>query len=147
MSAWITADPIDPAALLARVGSEEDGAVVLFLGTVRGHNEGRRVTGIRYEAYREMAEPMLAEIVNQARRQVDGARIVAVHRVGELVVGDCSVAIAVSTPHRAQAFEAARYVIEEIKKTLPVWKHEAYRDGDRAWLGGEHPHIEEVILE
>jgi molybdopterin synthase catalytic subunit len=147
VSVRITAEPIDPAALLAKVGSEEDGAVVLFIGTVRCTNDGRLVTGIRYEAYREMAEGVLAEIVNEGRRLVDGARIAAVHRVGELAVGDCSVAIAASTPHRAQAFEAARYVIEEIKKRLPVWKREAYHDGNGAWLAGEQPRIEEVVSE
>src|SRR5918996_342229 len=110
MSAWITADPIDPAVLLAKVGGDEDGAVVLFMGTVRCSNEGRSVSGIRYEAYREMAEAELAEIVSEARAQVNDARIAAVHRIGDLGVGECSVAIAVSTPHRAEAFEAARYV-------------------------------------
>lgn len=144
MSVLITADPIDPAALLAKAGSDEDGAVVLFMGTVRSSNEGRRVSGIRYEAYLEMAEAVLSEIVSEAGEQVDHARIAAVHRIGEVGVGECSVAIAVSTPHRAEAFEAARYVIEEIKKRLPVWKHEAYRDGARVWLGGEQPSVQEV---
>jgi molybdopterin synthase catalytic subunit len=143
MNSWLTEKAIDPSALLAQVGSEEDGAVVLFIGTVRCSNEGRRVIGIRYDAYREMAEGVLAEIVEEARTKVEGARVAAAHRIGELGIGECSVAIAVSTPHRAEAFEVSRYVIEEIKKRLPVWKHEAYEDGDRNWVGGTEPPLQE----
>jgi molybdopterin synthase catalytic subunit len=142
MNSWLTTEAIDPSTLLAQVGSEEDGAVVLFVGTVRCKNEGRRVIGIRYDAYREMAEKVLAEIVEEARSQVQGARVAAAHRIGEMGIGECSVAIAVSTPHRAEAFELSRYVIEEIKKRLPVWKHEAYEDGDRNWVGGTNPPME-----
>jgi molybdopterin synthase catalytic subunit len=147
MSAWITNEPINPAALLAQVGSEEDGAVVLFVGTVRCSNEGRQVIGIRYDAYREMAEGVLTEIVHEARNQVSGAKVAAAHRIGELGIGECSVAIAVSTPHRADAFELARYVIEEIKKRLPVWKHEAYADGDQSWVKGTQPPTKQAVHE
>jgi molybdopterin synthase catalytic subunit len=142
MSTGITTETIDACELLSKVGEAIDGAALLFLGTVRNSNEGRAVTGIRYEAYQEMAEPVLKEIVNEARARVADARIAAVHRIGELQVGDISVAIAVATPHRAEAFEAARYIIEEIKKRLPVWKHEAYVEGDAAWLEGEQPAVE-----
>ena len=135
----ITLDPIDPSAVLDRVGAPEDGAVSLFLGTVRNRNEGRPVGGMEYEGYAEMAREQLAGIVREAAGRCGGDRIAAVHRLGELAVGEVSVAIAVSTPHRAEAFDAARYVIEEIKKRLPVWKREHYLDGRSEWLDGQVP--------
>lgn len=135
----ITIDPIDPSTVVKRVGAPEDGAVALFLGTVRNRNEGRPVGGMEYEGYAEMAGEQLAAIVSEAAARAGTDRIVAVHRLGELAIGDVSVAIAVSTPHRAEAFDAARYVIEEIKKRLPVWKRERYLDGAAEWLGGQVP--------
>ena len=131
--------PIDPAEVLARVGHDEDGAAVLFLGTVRNHADGSAVTGITYESYEEMAAPVLAEIAREAAEVLGTTRVAVVHRVGELAVGDHSVAIAVSSPHRAQAYEASRYVIEEIKKRLPVWKKEHYTDGREGWVDGTTP--------
>ncbi len=135
----ITTDPIDPSTVVKRVGVPEDGAVALFLGTVRNCNEGRPVGGMEYEGYAEMAREQLAAIVAEASTRAGTDRIVAVHRLGELAVGEVSVAIAVSTPHRAEAFDAARYVIEEIKKRLPVWKRERYLDGEAEWLEGQAP--------
>lgn len=131
--------PIDPADVLARVGAPEDGAQVLFLGTVRNHAEGGRVEGITYEAYEAMAEEVLTQIAREAAERIGTDRVAVVHRVGELAVGEHSVAIAVSSPHRAQAFEASRYVIEEIKKRLPVWKREQYADGTAGWVAGMEP--------
>lgn len=127
---------------LGRVGASEDGAVLLFLGIVRDHNEGRPVTGVQYEAYAEMAERVLREIAQEASERLGTRRIVVVHRTGELVVGEASVAIAVSSPHRAEAYDASRYVIEEIKRRLPVWKQEQYVDGDIRWLDGQRPEVE-----
>ncbi len=137
----ITMDPIEPEAVLARVGAAEDGAAVLFLGVVRNANEGRPVSGMEYEGYAPMARQQMAEIVSEAaeRAGAGSARIAAVHRLGELTVGEVSVAVAASTPHRAQAFDAARYVIEEVKKRLPVWKREHYLDGQPEWLEGHTP--------
>ena len=135
----ITLDPIDPSAIVERVGTPEDGAVALFLGTVRNRNEGRPVGGMEDEGYAEMAREQLAAIVSEAAGRAGSDRIAAVHRLGELAVGEVSVAIAVSTPHRAEAFEAARHVIEEIKKRLPVWKRERYLDGEAEWLDGREP--------
>jgi molybdopterin synthase catalytic subunit len=140
MRTWITESPIDPAALLEQVGSLDDGAAVLFLGTVRRENEGRAVYGLRYEAYKGMAESELAAIVGDVQERTGVQHIAAVHRVGELQVGEVSVAIAASSPHRADAFDAARAVIEEIKLRLPVWKHEHYTDGAARWLEGAIPH-------
>ena len=139
--AGIVREPIDPAQVLTRVGADEDGASVLFLGVVRDHNDGRSVGGVRYDAYEEMAAQVLSEIVEEAARAAGTDRVAAVHRIGELKVGEVSVAIAVSSPHRAEAYEASRYVIEEIKKRLPVWKKERYTQGDTRWLPGADPSV------
>ena len=135
----LTRDPIEPADVLARVGHDEDGAAVLFLGTVRNHADDRPVNGITYEVYEEMAAPVLAEIAREAAEILGTDRLAVVHRVGELTVGEHSVAIATSSPHRAQAYESSRYVIEEIKKRLPVWKKEHYKDGRAEWVEGTTP--------
>ena len=132
----MTTGPIDPSAVLARVGTPDDGAVALFVGTVRNANGGRPVGAVEYEGYAEMAREQLAAIVSEAAARAGSDGVAAVHRLGELAVGEVSVAIAVSTPHRAEAFEAARYMIEEIKKRLPVWKRERYLDGGAEWLDG-----------
>ncbi len=125
--------------LLSRVGAEEDGAVALFLGVVRDHNEGKPVAAVHYEGYEEMARSVLEEIIREASAPPWRGRIAAVHRLGELEVGETSVAIAASSPHRAEAFEAARRVIEEIKVRLPLWKKERYVGGEEAWLDGVRP--------
>lgn len=130
---------IDPTEVLGLVGGPEDGAVLLFLGTVRNHAGGEAVNGMTYEAYESMATPVLAEIAGEAAERLGTDRLVVVHRVGELAIGDVSVAIAVSSPHRAQAYEASRYVIEEIKNRLPVWKREHYTSGRSDWVEGVDP--------
>jgi molybdopterin synthase catalytic subunit len=132
-------DAIDPAAVLARVGDDRDGASILFLGVVRDHADGRPVEGMRYDAYVEMAEGVLADIAREAAARAGTDRLAVVHRVGELSIGEVSVAIAVSSPHRAEAYDASRYVIEEIKKRLPVWKKEHYTDGAAEWVEGQVP--------
>ena len=139
MHTSVTHDVIDPHAVLRLVGSPADGAVLLFLGTVREQNDGRAVSGMKYDAYRDMAEPVLQAIASEAAKRAGTERIAVVHRIGELEIGDVSVAIAVSSPHRAEAFDAARFVIEQIKERLPVWKHEHYVEGDSAWLPGAVP--------
>lgn len=139
MRAWITRQPLDPAAVLGLVGDPGDGAVLLFLGTVRDRNEGRRVVAIEYDAYVPMAEQILAAIAREAAARYGTPRIAVGHRVGELAVGEVSVAIAVSSTHRAEAFDAARYVIEEIKRRLPVWKRERHPEGDARWVAGQAP--------
>ena len=137
--AALVIDPIDPAAILGRVGAEEDGAALLFVGVVRNHADGRPVEGMTYEAYEEMAGSVLKEIADEAGRRAGTDQVAVVHRVGDLAIGEVSVAIAVSSPHRAEAFEASRYVIEEIKKRLPVWKKEHYTDGRQEWVEGTTP--------
>ncbi len=141
MRAWITTDAVSADSVLAHVGDEGDGAVCLFVGVVRDHNEGRRVRAVRYTAYEAMAEHVLGAIAAEAAQLAGSERVAVVHRTGELVVGEASVAIAVSSPHRAQAFEACRYVIEEIKVRLPVWKQEVYAEGDPVWLEGARPEV------
>ena len=137
--AAIVREPIDPAHVLSLIGADQDGASLLFLGVVRDHNDGRSVGGVRYDAYEEMAARVLSEIVEEAARSADTDRVAAVHRIGELQVGEVSVAIAVSSPHRAEAYDASRYIIEEIKKRLPVWKKERYSDGTEQWVEGRTP--------
>ncbi|MEZ4414741.1 MAG: molybdenum cofactor biosynthesis protein MoaE [Gemmatimonadota bacterium] len=135
----ITDREIDPTTVLSEVGSLSDGAQILFLGTVRNHNEQRSVEGLRYEAYPEMALTELEAIVAEARDKFESPRIAVVHRIGRLEVGDVAVAVAVSTPHRAEAFGAARYIMEELKQRLPIWKEEAYLGGETAWVEGREP--------
>jgi molybdopterin synthase catalytic subunit len=137
----MTRDVIDPQAVLAMVGSPADGAAILFIGAVRERNDGRAVNGMRYDAFIEMADPVLRDIAAEAAARAGSDRIAVVHRVGELAIGDVSVAIAVSSPHREQSFDAARYIIEQIKQRLPVWKQEHYVDGEARWLAGATPPV------
>ncbi len=137
--AALTVDPVEPAAVLGCVGGSGDGAVILFLGTVRDHADGRPVLGIRYDAYEAMASDVLREIAGEAADRWGVDDLTVIHRTGELSVGEVSVAIAVSSPHRAEAYDASRFVIEEIKKRLPVWKKERYADGQDSWVQGTTP--------
>jgi molybdopterin synthase catalytic subunit len=142
IQASITRSPIDPAGVLSQVGGLEDGAAILFLGTVRNHAEGRAVEGLAYESYEPMARDVLDRVAHEAAERWAVQRVAVVHRVGELEVGEASVAIAVSSPHRAEAFAAARYVIEEIKVRVPIWKKEHFVDGTEAWVEGSVPPVD-----
>src|SRR5262245_15639006 len=126
--------PIDVSALLSEVASPSHGATSLFVGSVRDTNDGRAVTGIDYEAYTAMAERELNTIVREAALQFDAPRIAIEHRLGTLDVGDVSIAIAVSHERRAHALDAARFLIEEIKRRVPIWKREHYVDGTFEWV-------------
>lgn len=139
--AAIVHEPIENDHVLSHVGADQDGAVLLFLGVVRDHADGRPVTGMTYESYEEMATPVLREIAEEAAARLGSDRVAVVHRVGELGIGEVSVAIAVSSPHRAETYDASRYVIEEIKKRLPVWKKEHYADGADEWVEGTVPPV------
>jgi molybdopterin synthase catalytic subunit len=130
----IVDEPIDAASMVERVSRSGNGAIVTFLGTVREVNEGREVSGIEYTAYRSMAERVLATIVEEAAALADSNDVAVEHRLGALEVGEISVAVAVAHPHRARAFEVARYVIEELKQRVPIWKRELYVDGTREWV-------------
>ena len=130
----LTTEPIDYASLTEQVRSTSAGAVVLFLGTVREMTDGKQTTSLDYEAFPEMAEAKLAELLFDARERwplVDGA---IVHRVGRLELGEVSVAVAVSTPHRRQAFEAGQYLIDRLKEVVPIWKKENWANGSSEWI-------------
>jgi len=126
----VGATPIDAAALLEHTTAPECGAVVLFLGTVRNHSNGKTgVTRLEYEAYDGVVEAKIREIVDEARAKWPIRRAAAVHRTGELAVGDTSVAVAVCAPHRTDAFAAGRYIIDELKGRAPIWKKEHWPGG------------------
>ena len=137
MRSAVVDHPLDPTALLAEVASTSSGASTLFVGTVRRVNDGKDVTGIDYSAYGPMAEAELATIVAEAAARFGTERIAVEHRVGTLTLGEASIVIAVSHARRAAAMDAQRYLIEEIKKRVPVWKREHERaDGRGDWVAG-----------
>jgi molybdopterin synthase catalytic subunit len=130
---FVTAEPIELAPLIAAVQAPERGGVASFLGLVRNHHGGREVLRLEYSAYAPMAEAECARIVAEA----EGRWQVAValrHRVGSLAVGDVAVAVAAASAHREEAFAACRYVIEEVKRRVPIWKRESYADGTEVWV-------------
>jgi molybdopterin synthase catalytic subunit len=131
----LQAGPIDVAALAADVCGDGDGAVALFLGTVRNVNEGRRVLFLEYEAYERMAQREMERIRADATARFDVTSVAIVHRVGRLEIGETSVAVAVAAPHRAAAMEACRYVIDTLKATVPIWKRE-HTEGGAVWIDG-----------
>ena len=110
-----------------------DGALCLFLGVVRGENHGRPVVRLEYEAYEDMALPLMEEIAAEARRQWPITAIAMIHRLGRLQIGEASVVVTVTSPHRGDAFAACRYAIDTLKATVPIWKKEFYADGG-VWL-------------
>ena len=130
----IVTRPIQAAALIAEVSSDANGATSLFVGTVRDVNDGRAVTGIEYTAYGAMAARELEKIVTEAAERFGGVTIAVEHRVGTLALGDVSVAIAAPHAHRRHALDATRFVIEELKRRVPIWKREHYADGTREWV-------------
>ena len=130
--------PIDSVAVLAQVASNDAGAVVLFLGTTREFTEGRQTASLDYECYPEMAEAKLTELEKQAREKWPLVHVSIVHRLGRLGLGEASIAIAVSSPHRQAAFEAGKWLIDTIKEDVPIWKQENWADGTSEWV---HPGI------
>ncbi len=132
----LTHDPIDPAGLTQLVRSPAAGAVVLFLGTVREMTAGRQTALLEYDAYPAMAEAQLAALDAEARARWPIVEAAIVHRLGRLDLGEISVAVVVSTPHRDQAFDAARFLIDRLKQVVPIWKKEHFSDGRTEWV---HP--------
>jgi len=130
----IAGEPLAVDAPVAAVAGADCGAVVTFVGTVRANNRGRAVVRLEYEAYPEMALRVFARIEDEARALWPGTRIAIHHRIGSLDPGAVSVVIAAASPHRADAFSAARHAIEELKKDAPIWKREQYPDGSE-WVG------------
>jgi len=136
----LSADALPTGAAVEWALRPSCGAVVLFLGTVRDHAEGRPgVTALAYEAYEEEALPRLAAVARAARESWPAiGRVVLLHRTGELGVGEVSVVVVVSAPHRAEAFEAARFCIDSVKASVPIWKLETW-DGGEDWSAAAHP--------
>jgi MoaE-MoaD fusion protein len=130
----LTADPIELDGLLAEVADERAGAVATFLGTTRVHSRGRSVLHLEYEAYAGMAEQVMEEIAAGLLARYDLCRVAMVHRVGRVGIGEKSVAIAVSAPHRADALAACRDAIDTLKLEVPLWKKEVYEGGEE-WIG------------
>jgi molybdopterin synthase catalytic subunit/molybdopterin converting factor small subunit len=129
-------EPIDSAALAAQVKQGEDGAVVVFDGIVRNNTRGRRTLFLVYEAYEEMALRQMKALAEEAVSARGVRQVAMVHRLGRLEVGETSILIAVSSAHRAQAFDACRWLIDTLKKTVPIWKKEHFEDG-AVWADGE----------
>lgn len=138
--------PIDAGTLLPQVRGAQDGAVVSFDGFVRNESHGRRTLYLEYEAYETMALSKMREIGVQIHQRFAIDRIVMVHRLGRLEVGETSVFIAVSASHRAAAFDACRFAIDTLKKTVPIWKKEFFADG-AVWAEGEVPPAPPIRVE
>ena len=134
----LTNQPLDYQQFLSSVASNDAGAVVLFLGTTREFTHGRRTASLDYECYPEMAEKKLAELEAEARRRWPLVGVSIVHRLGHLELGEASIAIAVSSAHRAAAFAAGQWLIDTIKEVVPIWKQENWADGTSEWV---HPGI------
>jgi MoaE-MoaD fusion protein len=126
--------PLDLAAVIAEVADERAGAIATFQGTVRRQSRGREVIALEYEAYSGMAEKVMAEIAEGVKDRYDLSEVAVAHRVGRCEVGEVSVAIAVSAPHRQDALSACRDVIDELKERVPLWKKELYECGEE-WIG------------
>jgi molybdopterin synthase catalytic subunit len=137
----ICSAPIDHAAVTEQVRSHQAGAVCTFLGTVREMTAERRTVSLDYEAYPEMALKKLAELEAEARSRWPIIELALIHRVGHLDLGEVSVVVAVSCPHRHQAFEACRWLIDTLKEVVPIWKRENWADGTEEWV---HPGISPV---
>ena len=135
----LTNHVIDTAALVDRARHPEAGAIVLFLGTTREITAGRQTVALSYEAYREMADRRLAELESEARRRWPVLECFITHRLGEVPPTESSVAIAVSTPHRTDAFAAGQWLIDSLKTDVPIWKREQWADGTAEWV---HPGID-----
>lgn len=131
-------EPIDQAALVRHVRADQDGAVVTFDGCVRNQSHGRRTLYLDYEAYETMALAKIQEITAEIHAKFPIHRVAIVHRLGRLEIGETSVFIAVSSPHRPAAFDACRFAIDTLKRTVPIWKKEYFEDG-AIWADGEMP--------
>ena len=136
MKSRISRKPIDPTKALESVMDEDAGGIVLFVGTIRNQTRGKEVKGLEYEVYRPMAELQIARLEEEIRKRWPVKSIRLIHREGRLKVGEVSVVVAVSAMHREEAFEAARYAIDRIKESFPIWKRERFRGGRYAWVKG-----------
>ena len=132
----VTSEPLDPQRLIDRVRRDESGAVAVFLGVVRDNSRGRRVLYLEYDAYPEMAARVMREIAEAAMARWPITDIAMQHRTGRLEIGETSLAIAVASPHRREAFEACHHLVDRFKEVVPVWKKEVWEGGE-VWIEGE----------
>ena len=130
----ITSDEIELGDVIRAVEAGDAGAIVHFLGVVRNNTEGREVSYLEYEAYPPMAEKKMAEIAQEIHEKWGLDRVAMIHRVGRLEIGEVSVAVAVASPHRKEAFEACHYVMNRLKQIVPIWKREVWADGEEEWV-------------
>ena len=131
----ITREPLDRNALIAVVSDPAVGGIVVFEGVVRDNARGKQVRYLEYDVYPEMAVQQIREIIAEAVRRWNVDRVAVAHRIGRLEIGEASVIIVVATPHRAEAFEACRYIIDTLKTTVPIWKKEVAMNGEE-WVEG-----------
>ena len=131
----LTGDAIDPARAIAAVSGPDCGAISIFIGAVREENEGRRVLFLEYEAYLDMAERVMTAIAEEAAARFAPCHLAMIHRTGRLELGEISVVVVAASPHRKEAIEACRHVIERIKATVPIWKKEHFEGGE-VWIEG-----------
>lgn len=131
----VTSEPLVTEEAIAAVGNPAAGAIGIFLGVVRDNNLGRRVNHLVYDAYPSMAEKVMAEIGAEAREKFSLEDFAILHRTGRLEIGEASLLVAVSTGHRAESFEAGHWIVNEVKKRVPVWKKEVWEDGEE-WIEG-----------
>ncbi len=127
-------DPIDLSKMLQEFGTEADGAVVTFIGRARNHTAGKKVTHLEYEIYNDMAESEMDKLVSYAIEKWSISECLVIHRHGRVNTGEATILISVSSSHRDEAYQASRYIIDTIKKTVPIWKKEFYSDGSK-WVG------------
>ena len=130
----ITSDEIELGDVIRAVEAGDAGAIVHFLGVVRNNTEGREVSYLEYEAYPPMAEKKMAEIAQEIHEKWGLDRVAMIHRVGRLEIGEVSVAVAVASPHRKEAFEACHYAMNRLKQIVPIWKREVWVDGEEEWV-------------
>jgi molybdopterin synthase catalytic subunit len=130
----ITGEEIELGDVIRAVEAGDAGAIVHFLGIVRNNTEGREVSYLEYEAYPPMAEKKMAEIAQEIHEKWGLDRVAMIHRVGRLEIGEVSVAVAVASPHRREAFEACHYAMNRLKQIVPIWKREVWTDGEEEWV-------------
>ncbi len=130
----LTESPIKLDPLIDQVRAPDRGGIAIFLGLVRDHHQGKQVLGLDYSAYGEMAERVVGEIVKEVGSRGSRVSVAVQHRIGSLTIGDTAVAVVAAAAHRGEAFDACRYVIEELKKRVPVWKKEFFVDGTVEWV-------------
>ena len=135
---YITDEPIDLQKFFSGASPPSCGAAASFVGMVRNHDHGRAVKSLYYDCYLSMAEKIIKALIEEAKARWDVEKVLVSHRIGHLEIGEVAVAIAVSSAHRAEAFEACRFMIEQIKEKVPIWKKEIFEDGMSEWVSCAH---------